>query len=161
MVQVQAKQIEIPETWDVIKYEKPNHPTYSRGKTGKALYCNSKYHCYSVLHEKPYYDLTPYRATGFGFAERSLRYVPLTHIQDRSSQKPPKVVHEKPRMKGIYERSFEAIKRRNHPEIFEPEQRKQFVQRELPCKVVLSTEIVGTTRYRTHVISRTLNKYTF
>lgn len=158
MAQVQAQEIEIPETWDTIKYEKPIHLTYSRGKTGKVLYCHNKYHCYGVLHEKPFYDLTPYRATGFGFAERSLRYVPLTHIQDRTNPKPQEAFTEKPRMKKIYESSLDSIWRKNHPEIFESEQR---VTRELPSKVVLSTEIVGTTRYRTHVISRTINKFTF
>lgn len=101
---------EVPDTWDTIKYTKPIFPTYSQGKFGGALYCNSKYHCYSVQHSKPTYDLTPYRAPGFGYAARSMKYVPLTHIQDRTKPKTPKDVNEKSRIRKIYEDGIDEVK---------------------------------------------------
>lgn len=106
-------QIEIPETWDIIKYEKPLYPTFSRGKVGTVLYCNNKYHCYSVHHSKPVYDLTPYRPTGFGFAERSMKYIPLTHVQNRFKAK-RLVNNEKSEIKRIYEKSMDAIENRSY-----------------------------------------------
>lgn len=107
---VQAVVIEVPETWDTIKHEKPIYPTRSRGMVGTALYCNNKYHCYSVQHAKPTYNLMPYRATGFGYAERAMKYVPLTHVQDRSKPKQKKIVNEKSEIKKIYEASMDEIK---------------------------------------------------
>ena len=106
---VQA-QVEVPETWDTIKHEKPIYPTFSRGKVGTALYCNNKYHCYSVHHSKPVHDVMPYRATGFGFAERSMKYIPLTYIQDRNKPASLSEVNEKSEIKKIYEKSIDLIK---------------------------------------------------
>lgn len=107
---VRAEIPEVPDTWDTIKYPKPIYPTYSRGKFGDALYCNSKYHCYSVQHSKPTYNLTPYRPTGFGYAERAMKYVPLTHVQDRTKPKTPKYINTKSEIRKIYEDGIDAVK---------------------------------------------------
>lgn len=173
MVQTDLDLIEVPETWDTIKYEKPIYPTYSRGCVGGALYCNNKYHCYSVNHSKPYYDLMPYRATGFGFGERSMKYIPLTHVQNRSKEPQPKVVNEKSEMKKIYEASMDEIKinsnirmenqlRREHEEkeIKNVEDHYKSLVNKMRGEIYELTnkteEMIGETRYRTHLINRTV-----
>lgn len=158
---VQA-QVEIPETWDTIKYEKPLYPTFSRGKVGRTLYCNEKYHCYSVLHLKPKYDLTPYRATGFGFGERSMKYIPLTHVQDRSKPKPPKPINEKSEMKQIYERSIDEIKQkceRRNDNLFTI---SRYNEQDSSARYEIqesTTKTDADTRYRTHQINRIVWNY--
>jgi hypothetical protein len=168
-------EIEIPETWDTIKYEKPIFPTTSRGKYGSTLYNNNKYHCYSVLHIKPFYNLTPYRATGFGYAERNSKYIPLSHVVDRSksSQKPPKLFNYKSTMRRIYEREIDRVKynaeirneNRERRERFEVEDRNiEQSYRTLVSKMHQevynldnkASEMIGDARYRTHVINRLL-----
>lgn len=162
---------EIPETWNTVKYEKPVYPTYSRGKVGGALYCNNKYHCYSVNHSKPYYELTPYRATGFGFSQRSMKYIPLTHVQNRSKLPPIKIVNEKSEMQRIYEKSINEVKlnaKHRHDSQYRKENDK-IVNRHLePCNKTLklklhseihnlmnkTEEMIGETRYRTYLINR-------
>lgn len=175
MVDVKAE-IEIPDTWDTVRYEKPIYPTVSRGMNGKTLYVNNKYHCYSVLHIKPVHNLTPYRATGFGFAERSMKYIPLTHVQDRSKPKPTKIVNEKSEMKKIYENSIDAVKQniklrrrdRLRMELDAVEIRN--VEREYSNLVNkmkyeinnlsnTTGEMIGDARYHTHTINRVLRDY--
>lgn len=107
MVQVIS---EVPETWDTIKYEKPIFPTCGRGVFGGALYCNNKYHCYSVQHSKPSYNLTPYRPTGFGYAARAMKYIPLTHVTDRTTPKKPKYTNEKSKIRQVYEDGIDNVK---------------------------------------------------
>lgn len=169
-------QVDIPETWDTIKYEKPIFPTVSRGMNGRVLYVNNKYHCYSVLHIKPVHNLTPYRATGFGFGERSMKYIPLTHVQDRSKPKPPKVVNEKSEMKKIYENSIDKVKA-NIKLRYKQRMQKELdqieinnVEREYSSLVNKmkyeihnmsnkTSEMIGDARYRTHSINRVLRDY--
>lgn len=175
MVQAQAP-IDVPETWDTIKYPKPIYPTYSQGKVGGALYCNNKFHCYSVQHSKPVYNLTPYRATGFGFAERSMKYVPLTHIQDRSKPKAPKVINEKTEMKKIYEASIDAIKENSK---LRGKQRRRRAEEEVEIRNIernynnlvnkmryeihdltnQTEDMIGETRYRTHQVNRLMRDH--
>lgn len=124
MVQAAQKEIEVPETWDTIKYTNPLYPTTSRGKFGKALYVNNKYHCYSVQHSKPKFELMPYRATGFGFAERNMNYIPLTHVQDRSKPKPPEFKYDKPEIQKIYEAGIDAVKLKLSAELRNDHQQK-------------------------------------
>jgi hypothetical protein len=166
-------QDDIPETWDTIKYEKPIFPTVSRGKNGSAVYVNNKYHCYSVLHIKPVHNLTPYRATGFGFGERSMKYIPLTHVQNRSKPKPPNIVNEKSEMKKIYETSIDTVKSnirlrykdRLQKELDETEirnverQNSNLVNKmkyEIHNMSNKTGEMIGDVRYRTHCINRVL-----
>lgn len=159
---VQAPQIEVPETWDTIKRPKPIYPTYSRGKFGGALYTNSKYHCYGGNHSKPFYELMPYRAKGFAYGERSMKYIPLTHVQDRSKPKPPKVVNEKSEMKGIYEASIDKIKSRSRRENECQNIQNQtgsFRKRFNFPRNLVADEIIGSTRYRTHVINQVVKHY--
>lgn len=174
---VQA-QIEVPETWDTIKYEKPLYPTCSRGMFGKPLYVNNKYHCYSVYHSKPTYDLTPYRATGFGYAARAMKYIPLTHVQDRSNPKPQKVINKKSEIKKIYEASIDSIK-------LNAELRNENILREARDQAVARSdernydtlvrkmqydihsltnkteEMIGGARFRTHQINRLIDSHCF
>lgn len=152
---------EIPETWDTIKHSKPVYPTYSSGKFGKALYCNDKYHCYSVLHIKPFYELMPYRATGFGFGERSLRYLPLSHVSNTSKPKSLKVKHVIPGMQQTYNQNLDSIKSKR--DVKELPQQKMFQsqvqERNSQNFTMLAYGAVGESRYRSHVINRTLCKY--
>jgi hypothetical protein len=166
-------EIEIPETWDTVKYEKPIYPTVSRGKNGSTLYNNNKYHCYGVLHIKPVHNLTPYRPTGFGFAERNMKYIPLTHVQDRSKPKPPAVVNEKSEIKKIYENSIDAVKqncklrRRDRlrmeldaVEIRNVERKYGNLVNKMKYEIHnlrnKTKEMIGTSRYHTHVVNRVL-----
>lgn len=71
--------LEIPETWDTVKYKRPLYPTFSRGKIGVIVYSNSKYHCYGVRHSEPFSNLTQCRERkGFGFCARSRKCFPFT-----------------------------------------------------------------------------------
>lgn len=103
-------EIDIPETWDTIKYTNPIYPTYSRGKVGTYSYTNDKYHCYRIIHSSPTYDLMPYRPTGFGFAERNRDYIPLSHVQDRTHVRVKNLPYEKPEMTKIYENAMDTIR---------------------------------------------------
>lgn len=169
-------EIEIPETWDTVKYEKPIFPTYSQGKIGQALYTTGKYHCYNVQHSKPIYNLTPYRATGFGFAERNMKYIPLTHVQDRSTPKPLKTVNEKSEMKKIYEASIDDVKMKSKlrrrdrlrqeleaVEIRNVERNYGNLVDKMRCEIHnlnnKTDEMIGEARYRTHLINRTLRNH--
>jgi hypothetical protein len=163
-------EIEIPETWDKIKYTKPIYPTYSRGKMGKSLYCNNKFHCYGVVHSNPIYNLTPYKPKGFGFAEKNRSYLPLTHVQDRSHPKPSKTIYEKPRMKQIYENSIDALRANadlGREKFYNNIRRNNENCRNFPLKFQYETknlsnetnEMIGGVKYRTHLINRTLRNY--
>ena len=175
MVDVKTE-IKIPDTWDTVRYEKPIYPTVSRGMNGKALYVNNKYHCYSVLHIKPVHNLTPYRATGFGFAERSMKYIPLTHVQDRSKPKPSKIVNEKSEMKKIYENSIDAVKQNiklrrkdrlrmemDAVEIRNVEREYSNLVNKMKYEINnlsnTTGEMIGDARYHTHSINRVLRDY--
>jgi hypothetical protein len=154
-------EIEIPETWDTVKYEKPIYPTCSRGKFGQALYCNNKYHCYGVQHELPFYNLTPYRPTGFGFGEKSLRYVPLTHIVDRTtppSLKPAQVKYE---ARIIYESAMDTLRFKRLARDDRHVRKIVGDVRERNSKNwrLLADAIVGQTRYRTHKINQLVAHY--
>lgn len=163
--------LEIPETWDSIKYEKPKYPTYSRGKIGAYAYCNNKYHCYSVVHLKPTYDLTPYRPTGFGFAERNRNYIPLSHVQYRNVPPKPRSFYRKPDMIKIYEDAFdtlrdkincttEYLRKKNREENEIRKMNGNF--RNFVTKLKYETnnlindtdEMIGDVRYRTHKVNR-------
>lgn len=154
MVQPNKVPIEVPETWDTIKYEKPVYPTYSRGKVGATLFCNSKYHCYSVHHSKPYYELMPYRATGFGFSERSMKYIPLTHVQNRSKVPPKKVVYEISEMDKIYNRMRMNCVRQEMDEKSISNIEKSNKNHEFKDSRNKIDEFIGETRYRTHLMDR-------
>lgn len=168
---VEKKEIEIPETWDTIKYEKPIFPTYSQGKVGGYGYCNNKYHCYSVQHSKPTYNLTPYRPQGFGFAERNRNYIPLSHVQYRNRPAEKKSRYPKPQMTKIYEDAIDTIrdkieitteylrrKNRENDEI----RKIDGNYRNLITKLKYETndmindtdEMIGDVRYRTHLMNR-------
>jgi hypothetical protein len=167
---VEQVEINIPETWDTIKYPKPIYPTYSRGKVGKYVFghCN---HCYTVTHSSPTYDLTPYRPTGFGFAERNQNYIPLSHVQDRSRPKRPRVYYEKAEITKIYENAIDTIRdkidctaeylRKKNRE--EDEIRKiEGNYRNLVTKLKYETndlvnntdEMIGDVRYRAHLMNK-------
>jgi hypothetical protein len=154
-------EIEIPETWDTIKYEKPINPTCSRGMFGSTLYNNNKYHCYGVLHIKPHYDLTPYRATGYGFGEKSLRYMPLTHVHDRTKPKPLRPVNKKSKTKEAYEIALEHFRARYRIEDPAPKNIPDSVIRERNSRDfrLLANGVVGQTRYRTHQVNLMVGRY--
>lgn len=170
---VAQAEIEIPETWDTIKYPKPIYPTYGRGKVGTHSYTNDKYHCYRVIHSSPTYDLTPYRPTGFGFAERNRDYIPLTHVQDRSHVRIRKAPYETSEMTKIYENAMDTIRdkiectteylRKKNRE--EDEIRKiEGNYRNLVSKLKYEThdminntdEMIGDVRYRAHQMNKTI-----
>lgn len=167
---------DIPETWDTIKYPKPILPTYSRGKVGKYSFTNHKYHCYTVIHSSPKYDLMPYRPTGFGFAERNRNYIPLTHVQDRTPLPKEKVYYEKPVIDTIYLNALDEIKlnqqlrgvRRMKKEREVDEIRKiEGNYRNLITKLKYEArnminntdEMIGDVKYRTHQINRLVRNY--
>lgn len=169
-------EIDIPETWDTIKYSNPIYPTYSRGKVGTYSYCNNKFHCYSVVHSTPTYELMPYRPTGFGFAERNRKYIPLTHVQDRSPAVRENILSRKSKMMRIYESAIDEIKekqeqrgiRRAKLERTDDEVRKiEGNYRNLITKLRYESknlindtdEMIGDVKYRTHQINRKLRDY--
>lgn len=173
---VKLSEAEIPETWDTIKYTKPIYPTCSRQRFGTYSYSNNKYHCYRVVHSAPTYNLMPYRPTGFGFAERNSKYIPLTHVQDRSGGKRENILSEKSKMMKVYEKTLDEIKqkqefRRN----FDMKQQREAGEirtmdgnyRNLVRKLKYETknlindtdEMIGECRYRTHQINRTVRDY--
>lgn len=154
---VQIKLEDIPETWDVIKRKNPIHPTCSRGKFGSALYCNNKYHCYSVNHSKPRYELMPYRATGFGFGERSMKYIPLSHVEDRTIPKPAKLPCKGAGMKRIYDANMQALQcTEADVECGAPRKTLQSFREERELKRL---EAAGYERYRVHLINRLLRDH--
>lgn len=168
-------EIEIPETWDTIKYPKPIYPTYSRGMTGGYAYCNNKYHCYSVVHSKPTYDLTPYRPMGFGYAERSRNYIPLTHVKNRSFPPKEKITYEKSEMTKIYEDAIDTLrdkiectteylrkKNREADEIRKIDENFRNIITKLKYEtndlMNNTDEMIGDVRYRTHQINRMIHE---
>jgi hypothetical protein len=170
-------EIESFDTWEPIKYKKPIYPTYSRGKVGRSLYCNNKFHCYGVVHSKPTYDLTPYRPTGFGYAERNRKYIPLSHVQDRSNPAVREnILSRKSKMMRIYEDAIDEIKERQQQrcdirrtkERTDDEIRKITGNyRNLVTKLRYESknlindtdEMIGDVKYRTHQINRILREY--
>ena len=154
---VEKNLIQVPETWDSVKYQNPIYPTYSRGKFGKPLYYNNKYHCYSVEHSKPFYDVTAYQAPGLGFAERNAKYVPLTHIHDRTTPKPLKFSYHGSQIQQIYNSSLASIQcRQCAEEKVEPEEscrRYRTYDDESRRKV---QEASGYERYKVHLINKLL-----
>lgn len=169
---VENKELEIPETWDTIKYKNPIYPSYSRGKLGGYAYCNNKYHCYGVIHSKPTYDLTPYRPMGFGFAERNRNYIPLSHVQNRSEPRTVKKLYEKQEMTKIYEEAIDTIrdkiecateylrkKNREDNEIRKIEGNYRnliamMLKYETKDLINDKDEMIGDVRYRTHKINQ-------
>lgn len=166
-------EIEIPETWDTIKYTKPIYPTYSRGKVGTYSYTNDKYHCYRVIHSKPTYDLTPYRPTGFGFAERNQNYIPLSHVQDRTHVRIQKAPYDKSEMTKIYENAMDTIRDkidctteflRNKNREADEIRKIEGNYRNLVSKLKYEThdminntdEMIGDVKYRTHQVNRVI-----
>lgn len=155
MVQV-IPEDEIPITFDTIKHKNPLYPTYSRGKVGKALYNNNKYQCYGVAHFKPVYDVMPYRATGFGFGERSLNYIPLTHVHDRSKTIVPRDIYEKTEIKKIYDSAIDVIKdsiAKRDGINSKPKKQLRIVEKDYSNTRNGAT---GDARYRAHSINRVL-----
>lgn len=169
-------EIEIPETWDTIKYTKPIYPTYSRGKVGSSLYCNNKFHCYGVVHSKPTYNLMPYQPTGFGFAERNRKYIPLTHVQDRSPPGRENILSRKSKMMRIYESAIDEIKQKQEERggyraknvKTDDEVRKiEGNCRRLVTKLTYeaqnltndTNELIGDAKYRIHQINKKLRNY--
>ena len=162
---------EVPEPEEPIRYVKPIFPTYSRGCVGSVGYNNNKYHCYGVVHSKPVYNFTPYRATGFGYADRNRSYIPLTHVVDRSRPKPKKLVNEKSVIKLIYENGMDLVKanaarreaerlrwdvedaeirniERNYSDLISK------MRYEIHDLTNNTDEMIGDTRYRAHQINR-------
>lgn len=167
---VVKKELEIPETWDIIKYEKPIHPTCSRGVFGKAVYDNCKNHCYGVNHLKPFYVLTPYQAPGLGYAAKNSNYIPLTHVKDRSKPKLPEFKYGAYGMKKIYDANIAAVKsiKRVKARGFEEDSRTFETSRgdvkaeAYDFKKERETkrqEASGYERYNVHVINRTLRNH--
>lgn len=176
MVATASTEIDIPETWDTIKYKNPLYPTYSRGKVGTYSYCNNKFHCYGVIHSKPTYDLMPYRQTGFGYAERNRNYIPLSHVQDRSPRVRENILSRKSKMMRIYEDAIDEIKQRQDrrgtvrmtKERTVDEVRKiegnyrnlaNKLRYESQSLVNDTDEMIGDVKYRTHMINRTLRDH--
>lgn len=162
---------EVPEPEEPIRYVKPIFPTYSRGCVGRVDYNNNKYHCYGVVHSKPVYNSTPYRATGFGYADRNRSYIPLSHVVDRSRPKPQKLVNEKSMIKLIYENGMDLVKanaaRREAERLrFDVEDAEiRNIERnysdliskmryEIHDLTNSTEEMLGETRYRAHQINR-------
>ncbi|KAG5678763.1 hypothetical protein PVAND_008407 [Polypedilum vanderplanki] len=173
---VKLSEADIPETWDTIKRKNPIHPTYSRGKIGTYSFSNNKYHCYRVIHSSPTYNLMPYRPTGFGFAERNRKYIPLTHVHDRSGGKKENILSRKSQMMTIYENTINEIKERQElnrehkvkKEREEGEIRKiennyrKFISKLKYEAGNLSNdtdEMIGDVIYRTHRINRLVRDY--
>lgn len=164
---VETKIVEIPETWDTIKHIKPIYPTCSQQKFGGASYCNDEYRCYSVKHSKPTYNLMPYQPEGFGYGERAMKYIPLTHVQNRirPSSSLTKRLREKSFMRQVYENSIDAIKKKQDRSWLEEPQevssRKQDRLRdkfryELGNLRNKTDEFIGDTKYRIFKINRTI-----
>jgi hypothetical protein len=173
---VKLSEAEIPETWDVIKRKNPILPTFSRGKVGTYSYSSSKFHCYRVVHSKPTYDLMPYRATGFGFAERNRRYIPLTHVQDRSGGKKENILSRKSQMMTVYHNALDEIRQRqelNRERKAATKSENDVIKRiEGNYRKLLdklryeagnltnnTDEMIGDVRYRTHRMNRLVRDY--
>lgn len=161
VIAMKQAEIEIPETWDTVKYEKPIRPTCSQGKFGSTLYNNNKYHCYGVLHIKPHYNLTPYRATGYGYGEKSLRYMPLTHVHDRTKPPPQRRVNIQSEAKQAYEIALDHFRARYRIEDPAPRKIHDSTIRERNCRDfrLLADGIVGQTRYRTHKVNLMVGRF--
>jgi hypothetical protein len=163
---VEIKIEEIPETWDTIKHIKPIYPTCSQQKFGGVSYNNDKYRCYSVKHSKPTYNLMPYQPEGFGYGERAMKYVPLSHVQNniRPASSLTKRLRDKSFMRQVYENSIDAIKKKQGRLIEESQTTSSRRQDRLRDKFRYelgnlknkTDEFIGDTKYRIFKINRTI-----
>lgn len=147
-------------------------PTFSRGRIPKILY--TERHSYALRHTGPVRKEIEYHPRGFGIAEQ--KYVPLTHIENRIRWIDPAPSTDPSRQKKMYEYAMDEIKRkqeeRDRSQAFLEKRRNDRRELEVNYRNMVDTlyyrthnlqnmtdEMIGETKYRTHLINKTLRDH--